>query len=370
MTVSSTSADIGEEIVVTVSVSNNPGLGAIEFALDYDKNVLEYVSYELCTIGSRMNGVYINKYASASGTNITDDGDVVSFKFKVLDSAQLGDTTITLSDIVLAGFTEGTSYTKYDSPTINPGTVTVTEAEHLTCSAEGEMEYTCERCGETKTEVIAKLPHTEETVAGYAATCTEDGLTDGVKCSICGEIITVQEVIPAKGHTPGGEGTVVEEATYDHDGEIVYTCSVCGNEYSEVIPMLKYKVTLPDGEGYVVKASATEIAKGENYTFTITLSDGYERSKDFAVKVNGTVIEPNEDGVYVVEDVTSDIEITVDGVKETETSDAADTDEDDVTTPVTVDSVLLMAVSLIVLIGAGAALCLVMSKKKQTMSEN
>ena len=123
-------------------------------------------------------------------------------------------------------------------------------------------------------------------------------------------------------------------------------------------------MTLPDGEGYVVKASATEIAKGENVTFTIILSDGYERSKDFEVKVNGTVIEQNEDGIYVVEDVTSDIGITVDGVKETETSDAADTDEDDVTTPVTSDSVLLMAVSLIVLIGAGAALCLVMSKKK------
>ena len=42
--------------------------------------------------------------------------------------------------------------------------------------------------------------HTEETIPGKAATCTEDGLTDGKKCSVCGEILEEQQVIPA-GHT-------------------------------------------------------------------------------------------------------------------------------------------------------------------------
>ena len=39
--------------------------------------------------------------------------------------------------------------------------------------------------------------HTEETISGKAATCTEDGLTDGKKCSVCGEILEKQTVIPA-----------------------------------------------------------------------------------------------------------------------------------------------------------------------------
>ena len=32
------------------------------------------------------------------------------------------------------------------------------------------------------------------------ATCTETGLTAGSKCSVCGEVLTAQEVVPALGH--------------------------------------------------------------------------------------------------------------------------------------------------------------------------
>ena len=39
--------------------------------------------------------------------------------------------------------------------------------------------------------------HTEETIPGKAATCTADGMTDGKKCSVCGEILEKQTVIPA-----------------------------------------------------------------------------------------------------------------------------------------------------------------------------
>ena len=43
------------------------------------------------------------------------------------------------------------------------------------------------------------LGHAEETVTGYAATCTEDGLSDGTVCSICNTVVVAQEVIPALG---------------------------------------------------------------------------------------------------------------------------------------------------------------------------
>ena len=42
--------------------------------------------------------------------------------------------------------------------------------------------------------------HTEVTIEGKAPTCTEAGLTDGVKCADCGEILVAQEEIPALGH--------------------------------------------------------------------------------------------------------------------------------------------------------------------------
>ena len=42
--------------------------------------------------------------------------------------------------------------------------------------------------------------HVEETLAGKDATCTEAGLTEGKKCSTCGDILVEQTEIPALGH--------------------------------------------------------------------------------------------------------------------------------------------------------------------------
>ena len=50
-------------------------------------------------------------------------------------------------------------------------------------------------------EEIEALGHTEEIVLGKAATCTETGLTEGKKCSVCQEVLVAQEEIEALGHT-------------------------------------------------------------------------------------------------------------------------------------------------------------------------
>ena len=74
---------------------------------------------------------------------------------------------------------------------------TVTKA--ATCSEAGVETRTCE-CGASETREIAKLAHTEEVIPGKDATCTETGLTEGKKCSVCDEILVAQEEIPALGH--------------------------------------------------------------------------------------------------------------------------------------------------------------------------
>ena len=82
----------------------------------------------------------------------------------------------------------------------------------------------CSVCNVTLTaqETIPALGHTEETVPGYAATCTETGLTDGVKCSVCGETLTEQETIPANGHSfVDGTCTVCGAADPDYVNPIV-----------------------------------------------------------------------------------------------------------------------------------------------------
>ncbi|MBQ7098472.1 MAG: glycoside hydrolase N-terminal domain-containing protein, partial [Oscillospiraceae bacterium] len=68
-----------------------------------------------------------------------------------------------------------------------------------TCTETGVETRTCE-CGETETRTIAALGHTEEILDAVEPTCNETGLTEGKKCSVCGEIIVAQEVVPALGH--------------------------------------------------------------------------------------------------------------------------------------------------------------------------
>lgn len=43
--------------------------------------------------------------------------------------------------------------------------------------------------------------HVEETISAVEPTCTETGLTEGKRCSECGETLVEQEVVPALGHT-------------------------------------------------------------------------------------------------------------------------------------------------------------------------
>lgn len=75
-----------------------------------------------------------------------------------------------------------------------------------------------------------------------------------------------------------------------------------------------YTVTIPTGEGYTITGEKT--AKGgKDYTFKLELDYRYEAGEDFAVQVNGETVT-GEKGVYTVKNVSSDLVITVKGVKE------------------------------------------------------
>lgn len=103
-----------------------------------------------------------------------------------------------------------------------------------TCKAEGVKTYTCMVCGTTQTEPVDRVPHTIAIDAAVEPTCEGTGLTEGSHCSVCGEILTVQEIIPAKGHS-WNEGAVTTEPTCTKDGVKLLTCKVCGATRTEVI---------------------------------------------------------------------------------------------------------------------------------------
>ena len=85
------------------------------------------------------------------------------------------------------------------------------------CTEGGYTTYTCSICGESYVgDETAALGHTEEVIPAVAATCTETGLTEGKKCSVCGEITVAQEVVDALGHD-FAEGTCTRCGEADPD---------------------------------------------------------------------------------------------------------------------------------------------------------
>ena len=119
-----------------------------------------------------------------------------------------------------------------------------------TCTTPGtEAYWKCTRdgCGklfsdaEGKNEITAPvaieaLGHTPEAVAGKDATCTEAGLTEGSRCSVCGEVLEGQETINALGHNDTETGRTITLITY--------TCQRCGKRHSVYNP--ESKTMIPD----------------------------------------------------------------------------------------------------------------------------
>ena len=103
------------------------------------------------------------------------------------------------------------------------------------CTEQGYTTYTCE-CGDSYIDdYINATGHTEETIPAVAPNCTESGLTEGVKCSVCGETLTEQNELPANGHTPANaveENYVVPTCTSNGSVDKVVYCSVCNEEIS------------------------------------------------------------------------------------------------------------------------------------------
>ena len=103
-----------------------------------------------------------------------------------------------------------------------------------TCLEKGSKEKKCSACGDTVSEVINANGHTEEAIKAVAPTCTKTGLTEGKKCSACGEILLKQEVLPIVPHSYG-EWITTKEPTCLEKGSKEKKCSACGDTVSEVI---------------------------------------------------------------------------------------------------------------------------------------
>lgn len=142
------------------------------------------------------------------------------------------------------------------------GTVTTEPTE----TTPGVRTFTCAVCSQTKTEVIpATGAHTFVFTKNIAPSCTEAGY-DLYTCRDCGAS-EQRNVKPALGHK-WDSGTVTAEPTEKDPGTMTYTCTVCGQTKTEVIP-----ATGPHthvwGEGTVTVAPTETTPGVRTYTCTV-----------------------------------------------------------------------------------------------------
>ena len=106
-----------------------------------------------------------------------------------------------------------------------------------TCTEPGEKTVVCEVCDESKTVEIPALEHEWIYIEGKEPTCTEPGLTEGEKCSRCGEVSIEQEIIEAIG-----------SHTYDSGNDAV--CDACGfvRQMVDTFDFVNYRVVFSDSD--------------------------------------------------------------------------------------------------------------------------
>lgn len=101
--------------------------------------------------------------------------------------------------------------------------------------------------------------------SAVAATCLEDGKTEGRHCSICGEILVVQETVAATGHSLS-EWLVVEAPTYTKDGRRARDCFNCDYVEDEALTNLSSKSALGSASSLSGKTLIVSIFASENTT--------------------------------------------------------------------------------------------------------
>ncbi len=114
-----------------------------------------------------------------------------------------------------------------------------------------------------QSDIVIKNNHQTEYLPQVFPTCTETGLTSGVRCLTCGKVVEEQKLVPKKGHMEVPIADYVE-ATCNKEGRTEgKKCSLCQLviEESKVIPQKPHTTKII--EGYPASCTQEGLSFGE-----------------------------------------------------------------------------------------------------------
>ena len=173
------------------------------------KEVVQYKAVEsTCTVYGHEAG----ERCDACGENISGGAQYTELRPHKYESV------VTAPTCTKAGYTTYTcSYNgcqdSYRSDEVaslghTPGEAVVENKVDPDCTTSGSYDSvvyctveTCKAQISCETVTVDALGHTKEVIPAVAPTCTETGLTAGVKCSVCDDVITAQEVVDLRWQT-------------------------------------------------------------------------------------------------------------------------------------------------------------------------
>lgn len=160
-------------------------------------DVTDLISNQVNKLGASAGDIVDNKVSDTVHKFLPGKlGDWVSDKIggKVNDAVtgKVDDLNKQVTDLISTTIKQLTCTHQYKSFTVAS-----------TCTQKGKTGEICKKCGKTRnTKDIEELaPHTPVVDAAVAPTETTDGLTEGSHCSVCGAVLTAQEVIPMRDPT-------------------------------------------------------------------------------------------------------------------------------------------------------------------------
>lgn len=306
----------GDEITVTVDISNSLNICGGGFNLVYDADKFSISSATTGSILSSFTKQLNKTYASnkvrltwAGYSNMTQDGTMLTVVFKAKDGVN-GEAVFSIEKFSFGDLNGAT----YDGATTS-GDINVVcthnimnwvVTEEASCNDKGTESYMC-GCGHiTDTRELAATGHIEmEWVITKEATCDDKGLKE-YTCKSCGYVEKTEEVA-AHGHI---YESVVTAPTQAEGGFTTHTCTGCGYSYTDSpTAATGYTVSYDVSGGTGAPASQT---KYHDETITLSLDTptregyvflGWTRTKDGNVAefAPGSSYRDNEDAtLYAV----------------------------------------------------------------------